>query len=166
MLFRSLTGEEVVFSASLKTLTMLNCKMNSKLSIAAPSLVLLRLITPYVRVPSFKNLGSLVTGTIIVDDNLLSDDVSEDGDYEDTTDDDNSNCACEHITDREDCDETTDTNDNGPEHITDQEDCDESTDDDSSHYGSDHIIDQEDCDGITDADDNNNHCFEIGRAHV
>ncbi|CAM0907277.1 unnamed protein product [Alopecurus aequalis] len=82
------TGHEIV-SASLKTLIMVKCKFTLDFSIAAPNLVLLRLITPYVRVPSFKNFGSLVTGTIILDDYYLGDDY-------------------EHISDKDDCDETTD----------------------------------------------------------
>jgi hypothetical protein len=81
-------GHEIV-SASLKTLTMLKCKISCAFSIAAPSLLLLRLITPYVRVPSFTNFGSLVTGTVVLDDFFLSDDY-------------------EHISDKDDCDETTD----------------------------------------------------------
>ncbi|XBI99249.1 hypothetical protein VPH35_019361 [Triticum aestivum] len=82
------TGAGIV-SASLKTLIMLKCKINCAFSIAAPNLLLLRLTTPYVRVPSFNNLGSLVTGTIILDDSFLGDDF-------------------EHISDEDDCDGTTD----------------------------------------------------------
>jgi hypothetical protein len=74
---------------------MLNCKINCAFSIAAPNLLLLRLITPYVRVPSLKNLGSLVTGTIILDDSYLGNDF-------------------EHISDEDDCDEITD--DDGAEY--------------------------------------------------
>ncbi|KAM0828114.1 hypothetical protein ACQ4PT_067761 [Festuca glaucescens] len=47
-------------SASLKTLIMLKCTINLDFSVAAPNLVLLRLVTPYVRVPSFENLKSLI----------------------------------------------------------------------------------------------------------
>uniref|UniRef100_A0ACD5TSI8 Uncharacterized protein n=1 Tax=Avena sativa TaxID=4498 RepID=A0ACD5TSI8_AVESA len=83
-----ITGAEIV-SASLKTLIMLKCKINGAFSIVAPNLVLLRLVTPYVRVPSFTNFGSLVKGTIILDDSYLGDDF-------------------EHITDKDECDETTD----------------------------------------------------------
>ncbi|KAM0862585.1 hypothetical protein ACQ4PT_045157 [Festuca glaucescens] len=79
----------VIASASLKTLIMLKCKICCAFSIAAPNLLLLRLITPYVRVPSFKNLGSLVIGTIILDGSFLGNDF-------------------EHISDEDDCDETTD----------------------------------------------------------
>lgn len=81
-------GGEIV-SASLKTLILLKCKINCDFSIAAPNLILLCVTTPYVRVPSFQNLGSLVTGTIILDDSFLG------YDYE-------------HISDKDDCDGTTD----------------------------------------------------------
>ncbi|KAM0862591.1 hypothetical protein ACQ4PT_045161 [Festuca glaucescens] len=80
-------------SASLKTLIMLKCTIHLDFSVAAPNLVLLRLITPYVRVPSFKNLGSLVTGTVILDDCFLSVDFGhgsdDDDEFGETTDDDN-----------------------------------------------------------------------------
>ncbi|KAM3371722.1 hypothetical protein ACQJBY_018888 [Aegilops geniculata] len=86
------TGPGIV-AASLKTLIMLKCKFNSGFSIAAPNLVLLRLITPYVQVPSFTNFGSLVTATILLDDHFLSNEF-------------------EHISDKDDCDETTDDDGN------------------------------------------------------
>ncbi|KAE8820956.1 hypothetical protein D1007_00985 [Hordeum vulgare] len=86
------TGSGIV-SASLKTLIMLKCKFNSGFSIAAHNLVVLRLITPYVQVPSFTNFGSLVTATILLDDHFLSNEF-------------------EHISDKDDCDETTDDDDN------------------------------------------------------
>uniref|UniRef100_A0ACD5YCE7 Uncharacterized protein n=1 Tax=Avena sativa TaxID=4498 RepID=A0ACD5YCE7_AVESA len=141
---------DAIVSASLRTLTMLECKIHRDFSVAAPNLVHLHLITPYRRVPLFKNLGSLVTGTIKVEDYFLSDDVSEDDDDE-------------HITDQEDCDETTDDDDNGPQHINDQEDCDETADDpDNSNHGSgrsENISDQEDCDELgTSEDDDNTNC--------
>uniref|UniRef100_A0ACD5XSE7 Uncharacterized protein n=1 Tax=Avena sativa TaxID=4498 RepID=A0ACD5XSE7_AVESA len=83
-----ITSPEIV-SASLKILIMLKCKINCAFSIVAPNLALLRLVTPYVRVPSFTNFGSLVTSTIVLDDSYLGDDF-------------------EHISDKDDCDETTD----------------------------------------------------------
>ncbi|KAK1678139.1 hypothetical protein QYE76_038987 [Lolium multiflorum] len=82
-------------SASLKTLIMLKCTINLDFSVAAPNLALLHLVTPYGRVPSFENLGSLLTGTIILDDCFLSPDFEHDSDDDDddefgeTTDDDN-----------------------------------------------------------------------------
>ncbi|VAH26791.1 unnamed protein product [Triticum turgidum subsp. durum] len=74
----------------LKTLIMLECEISCAFSIAAPNLLLLHLITSYVRVPSFKNLGSLVTATIILDDSFLGDDNEciGDEDYCDGTIDD------------------------------------------------------------------------------
>ena len=115
------TGPGIV-SASLKTLIMLECEISCAFSIAAPNLLLLHLITPYVRVPSFKNLGSLVTATIILDDSFLGDDF-------------------EHISDEDDCDGTTD--DDGDE--SDDNDWTKSSKihDDSSlgdDFGYDHFI--------------------------
>lgn len=83
-------GPEIV-SASLKTLILLKCTINCDLSIAAPNLILLCLTTPYIRVPSFENLGSLVTATIILDDSFLGNDyehISDEDDFDGTTDDD------------------------------------------------------------------------------
>ncbi|XBI89387.1 hypothetical protein VPH35_027207 [Triticum aestivum] len=90
-----------IVSASLKTLIMLKCKFNSGFSIAppslfsiaAPNLVLLHLITPYAQVPSFTNFGSLVIATILLDDHFLSNEF-------------------EHISNKDDCDETTDDDGN------------------------------------------------------
>ncbi|KAF6999559.1 hypothetical protein CFC21_015567 [Triticum aestivum] len=87
------TGPGIV-STSLKTLIMLKCTFNWEFLITAPNLVLLRLITPSVRVPSFTNFGSLVTSTIILDDSLLCDDfgyISDEDNFDETTDDDNHN---------------------------------------------------------------------------
>ncbi|XP_037480416.1 uncharacterized protein LOC119357641 [Triticum dicoccoides] len=116
------TGARIV-SASLKTLIMLKCKIKCVFSIAAPNLLLLRLTTPYVRVPSFKNLGSLLTGTIILDDSFLGDDF-------------------EHISDEDDCDGTTD-DDGGDSDDNDWTESSKIHDDDSSlgdDFGYDHFI--------------------------
>ena len=116
------TGPGIV-SASLKTLIMLKCKINCAFSIAAPNLLLLRLTTPYVRVPSFKNLGSLVTATIILDDSFLGDDF-------------------EHISDEDGCDGTTD-DDGDDSDDNDWTDTSKIHDDDSSlgdDFGYDHFI--------------------------
>ncbi|VAH26814.1 unnamed protein product [Triticum turgidum subsp. durum] len=80
-----------IVSACLKTLIMLKCKINCAFSIVAPNLLLLRLTTPYVRVPSFNNLGSPLSWvmTVILDDSFLGDDF-------------------EHISDEDGCDGTTD----------------------------------------------------------
>ncbi|PNT67008.1 hypothetical protein BRADI_3g19507v3, partial [Brachypodium distachyon] len=82
------TGHEFS-SASLKALTMSKCKIVVDFSIDAPNLVLLRLIIPYIRIPTFKNLGSLVTGTIVLVDSCLGDDFQglSDADHSGETDD-------------------------------------------------------------------------------
>lgn len=62
-----------ISSTSLMNLTMVECRIMADLSIAAPNLVSLRCVIPYHRAPSFENLGSLTTGTIILDDSFLHD---------------------------------------------------------------------------------------------
>uniref|UniRef100_A0A453B8F7 F-box domain-containing protein n=1 Tax=Aegilops tauschii subsp. strangulata TaxID=200361 RepID=A0A453B8F7_AEGTS len=58
--------EHVPFiSCHLKHLHLSECRIMADLSIAAPSLVSLRCVIPYHRAPSFENLGSLATGTIM-----------------------------------------------------------------------------------------------------
>ncbi|XBI52889.1 hypothetical protein VPH35_035200 [Triticum aestivum] len=159
-----LVATDEIPSASLKALIMLKCKIECDFSIAAPNLVLLRLVTPYLRVPSFKNLGSLYDETNDDDDD----------------DDDDVNYVSEHTIDQEDSDETTTTDDDdddddaaddnrnyGSEHIIEQEDCDETTSDDGTNeddeyddnsYVSEQIIDQEDydCDETNDDDGDDN----------
>ncbi|KAK3122939.1 hypothetical protein QOZ80_8AG0620710 [Eleusine coracana subsp. coracana] len=83
-------GHEIS-SASLKILTMFKCKINVNLSIASPNLVLLRCVSPITQAPSFKDMGSLVTGTIILDDRAFYEDDFEDfskDELEETTDED------------------------------------------------------------------------------
>ncbi|XBI99242.1 hypothetical protein VPH35_019357 [Triticum aestivum] len=119
------TGPGIV-SVSLRTLIMLKCKFNSGFSvappslfsIAAPNLLLLRLITPYAQVPSFTNFGSLVTSTILLDDHFLSNEF-------------------EHISDKDDCDETTDDdgNDDKRENYTIHDASSLSDDDDFGYIG-------------------------------
>jgi hypothetical protein len=84
-------GNEIS-SASLKKLTMVECTFNLDFSVAAPNLVLLQCVKPMVRAPSFKNFGSLVTGTIVLDDNCISDDFGNysSDELDETTDDDES----------------------------------------------------------------------------
>jgi hypothetical protein len=65
-----LSGSEIS-SSSLKTLVMVNCNMFWGLTISAPNLVLLRCVKPIGQASSFKNLDSLVSGTIILDDYFL-----------------------------------------------------------------------------------------------
>ncbi|RLN04878.1 uncharacterized protein C2845_PM13G04810 [Panicum miliaceum] len=86
-----ISGSEIS-SSSLKTLAMVNCNMFWGLSITAPNLMVLRCIKPMGQAPSFKNLGSLVAGIIILDDFCFSgdfEDFSKD-ELDETTDDDES----------------------------------------------------------------------------
>ncbi|CAO2189389.1 unnamed protein product [Urochloa humidicola] len=84
-----ITGHEIS-SASLKVLTMFKCQITFDLSVAAPNLVLLRCISPITQVPSFENMGSLVTGTIILDDCAFDDDFEDfsKDEFDETTDED------------------------------------------------------------------------------
>ncbi|RLM62256.1 hypothetical protein C2845_PM14G04910 [Panicum miliaceum] len=86
-----ISGNEIS-SSSLKTLAMVNCNMFWGLSITAPNLLLLRCVKPIGQAPSFKNLGSLVAGTIILDDYCFSDDFEDfsKDELHETTDDDES----------------------------------------------------------------------------
>jgi hypothetical protein len=43
------------------------------LSVAAPNLISLHCVCPYHRAPSFENMGSLATGTIMLNDSFLHD---------------------------------------------------------------------------------------------
>jgi len=88
-----ISGSEIS-SSSLKTLAMVNCNMFWGLTITAPNLVLLRCLKPIGQAPSFNNLGSLVAGTIILDDYCFSgdfEDFSKD-ELDETTDDDSDDC--------------------------------------------------------------------------
>jgi hypothetical protein len=81
-----LSGSEIS-SSSLKTLAMVNCTMFWGLTISAPNLVLLHCVKPIGQAPSFKNLDSLVSGTIILDDYLFSADFEDFSQLDETTDD-------------------------------------------------------------------------------
>jgi hypothetical protein len=87
-----ITGHEIL-SASLKILTMFKCQINANLSIAALNLVLLRCISPITQAPSFQNMGSLVAGTVILDDYAFTDDFEDFSKDElaETTDEDDDN---------------------------------------------------------------------------
>lgn len=86
-----ITGHEIS-SASLKILTMFKCQFNANLSIAALNLVLLCCISPITQAPSFQNMGSLVAGTVILDDYAFSDDFEDSKDeFDETTDEDDDN---------------------------------------------------------------------------
>ncbi|WVZ94590.1 hypothetical protein U9M48_040465 [Paspalum notatum var. saurae] len=87
-----ISGPEISCS-SMKTLVMVNCTVSWGLSITALNLLLLRCVRPISRAPSFKNLGSLVSGTIVLDDYCFSDDFEDfsKDEFDETTDDDESN---------------------------------------------------------------------------
>lgn len=89
-----LWGREIA-SVSLKRLTLFKCTFadeEEELSVDAPNLVFLRCIAPWCLVPVFKNFDVLVTGSIIIDDSLLSPEFRKDQDDDDefsqTSDDD------------------------------------------------------------------------------
>ncbi|CAO2168355.1 unnamed protein product [Urochloa humidicola] len=86
-----ISGSEIS-SSTLKTLVMVKCNMFWGLSINAPNLVLLRCVKPIGKAPSFQNLGSLVAGTVILDDCCFSDDFEDfsKDEFDETTDDDES----------------------------------------------------------------------------
>ena len=62
-----------ISSASLVSLTMVDCRIMADLSIAAPNLISLHCVNPYHRAPSFEYMGSLATGTIMLNDSFLHD---------------------------------------------------------------------------------------------
>ncbi|KAL6659305.1 hypothetical protein ACP70R_003345 [Stipagrostis hirtigluma subsp. patula] len=86
-------GHEIM-SASLKRLIMVKCKFTMNLSVDAPKLVYLQCITPHSWVPLFKNFGSLVTGSLMIDDSFLSADFEkyhEEDEFVQTSDEDDDN---------------------------------------------------------------------------
>ncbi|GJN36548.1 hypothetical protein PR202_gb25421 [Eleusine coracana subsp. coracana] len=58
-------------SASLKSLVMVKCSFSQNFTVDCSNLVIVRCVAPERWVPLFKNLGSLVTGTVKLDDPLL-----------------------------------------------------------------------------------------------
>ena len=66
-----------ISSASLISLSMVDCRFNEDLSVAAPNLRSLPCVNPYYRAPSFEYMGSLATGTIILNDSFLNDKFEE-----------------------------------------------------------------------------------------
>lgn len=62
-----------ISSASLKILTIIECRIMEGFTIAAPNLVSLHCVTPYHRAPLFENVGSLTldAATIVLDDSFL-----------------------------------------------------------------------------------------------
>ncbi|CAN6340821.1 unnamed protein product [Urochloa humidicola] len=63
-------GREIS-SASLRSLTIVECKIQEDLTIAAPNLISLRCVKPYYRAPLFQNMGSIATATVVLDDSFL-----------------------------------------------------------------------------------------------
>ncbi|XP_066353634.1 uncharacterized protein [Miscanthus floridulus] len=82
-------------SVSLKMLTMVKCTFANFFSVDAPNLVFVQCIAPESWVPVFKNFGVMVTGSVMLDDSLLSKEFKkyqEDADeYPRTSDDDEDN---------------------------------------------------------------------------
>lgn len=72
------------------------CWITVDFSVAAPNLLCLRCITPYYWVPLFKNLGSLVSASITVDDSFLRDDeyLHIDEEFEETSDEEADGKVC------------------------------------------------------------------------
>ncbi|CAL4910081.1 unnamed protein product [Urochloa decumbens] len=66
----SLKGSEIS-SASLRSLTIVECSVMQDLTIASPNLLSLRCFKPYHRAPLFQNMGSITTATIMLDDSFL-----------------------------------------------------------------------------------------------
>jgi hypothetical protein len=86
-----------ISSPSLKRLRMVKCTFDLDFSVAAPNLLVLRCVMPTGRAPSFKNFGSLVTGTIALDDSCISDEFEDfiSSDELDETTDDESDYSCD-----------------------------------------------------------------------
>ncbi|XP_015695520.2 uncharacterized protein LOC102720545 [Oryza brachyantha] len=61
-----------ISSVTLKSLIMVKCNFTMNLSVDTPNLVFLQCITPVNWVPVLKNTGLLVTGSIMLDDPILS----------------------------------------------------------------------------------------------
>ncbi|KAM0836516.1 hypothetical protein ACQ4PT_062276 [Festuca glaucescens] len=84
-----------VLSFSLRSLTMVKCKFTMNLLVDASNLMFLRCIKPEKWVPVFKNSGSLITGSIMLDDSLLSREFQkyheDDDEFPQTSDEDESN---------------------------------------------------------------------------
>ncbi|CAO2209833.1 unnamed protein product [Urochloa humidicola] len=86
-----ISGNEIS-SSTLKTLVMVKCNMFWGLSINAPNLVVLCCMQPIGKAPSFKDLGSIVACTIVLDDYCFGDDFEDfsNDEHDETTDDDES----------------------------------------------------------------------------
>ncbi|GJN36547.1 hypothetical protein PR202_gb25420 [Eleusine coracana subsp. coracana] len=91
---RCTVGACEIVSASLRTLTMVKCKFTMNLSVDASNLVSVRCIAPENWVPLFKKFGSLVTGSVMLDDTLLScefEKYQEEDEFPQTSDEDDDN---------------------------------------------------------------------------
>jgi len=104
-------GSREFTSVSLKRLTMVKCTFANFLSVDAPNLLFVQCIAPQSWVPVFKNFGVLVTGSVMLDDSLLSNefkkyqkDVDEFPGTSDE-DDDNSAFATTYVPDSDDSDQ-------------------------------------------------------------
>ncbi|KAL6659307.1 hypothetical protein ACP70R_003347 [Stipagrostis hirtigluma subsp. patula] len=104
----SIKGREIMCS-SLKKLTMVKCWITVDFTVCAPSLLFLRCITPYYRVPLLKNLGSLVSASITVDDDFLRNEeyLHVDEEFEETSNDDAEGNSSDNDSDDDDdyCDD-------------------------------------------------------------
>ncbi|CAL5003430.1 unnamed protein product [Urochloa decumbens] len=60
-----------ITSVTLKRFTVVKCIFNMNLLVDAPNLLSVRCIAPVMWVPLFKNLGALVTGSVMIDDSSL-----------------------------------------------------------------------------------------------
>ncbi|KAK3122943.1 hypothetical protein QOZ80_8AG0620780 [Eleusine coracana subsp. coracana] len=93
-LMRCVVGPGEIVSASLKTLTLVKCMFTTNLSVDASNLVSVRCIAPENWVPLFKNFGSLVTGSVMLDDTLLSrefEKYQDEDEFPQTSDEDDDN---------------------------------------------------------------------------
>lgn len=102
-----------ITSVSLKRLTMVKCTFANNFFVNAPNLVFVQCIAPDTWVPVFKNFGVLVTGSVMLDDSLLSRDFKkyqyDDDEYPQTSDDDDDNnstfAPAKYVPDSDDSDE-------------------------------------------------------------
>lgn len=99
-----------IASVSLKRLTMVKCTFAENFSVDAPNLVFVQCTTPETWVPVFKNFGMLVTGIVMLDDSLLSNEFKkfqedDDEDPQTSDDDDDNNSNARKYADSDDSDQ-------------------------------------------------------------
>ncbi|CAL5010895.1 unnamed protein product [Urochloa decumbens] len=68
---RCLVESRNITSVTLKRFTVVKCIFNMNLLVGAANLLSVRCIAPVMWVPLFKNLGALVTGSVMIDDSSL-----------------------------------------------------------------------------------------------